>query len=338
MPSASTCRERRRGRVAALTLLAALLAGARHGDPEAAQAGRGRAETFRSATELVVLQVSVVDRHGRAVPGLQAEDFAVYEEGARQQLALFETASAPLDVMLLLDTSGSMGVRMGAAHDAAIELVRTMRAGDRVSLVLFNDHVRIAQPLTEDLALVEAAIRRSTAMGGTALHEAIYIALRELGRGRTGDALRRQALVVLSDGADTSSRSVALDDVLDTARRSAVTVFTIMPAGPPVPIGLNVTARQGDAEFNLRTLARETGGQAFLPGKTDDLSTTYRQIAEELSQQYVLAYVPVSAGDGFRRVAVQIVERPDARARTRTGYYAARRRPLAGAAPGRDTQ
>jgi VWFA-related protein len=261
----------------------------------------------------------------------------ILEEGTRQPLTLFETASAPLDVMLLLDTSGSMGIRMEAAHGAAIELVRALRAGDRASLVLFSDQVRIAQPLTGDLALVESAIRRAAAMGGTALHEAMYIALRELARERPADALRRQALVVLSDGADTSSRSVALDDVLDAARRSAVTVFTIMPAGPPMPIALTASARRGEAEYNLRTLARETGGRSFLPGPDEDLSSSYRQIADELSQQYVLAYAPGGASDGFRRVAVQVVSRPGLRARTRTGYYASRRRAAGGTATGDDT-
>ena len=339
MPSVSTCPDRSRAGAgpgwspavpkaapgAVVALLAALIAVAAPG--AAARAGgqaASAAGTFRSQTDLVALQVSVVDQAGRPVPGLDVDAFAIFDEGARQPISVFATSMAPLDLMLLFDVSGSMGQRMAAARDAAIDLVQTLRPGDRAALVLFNDRVRMAQALTGDRALLEAAIRGASPAGGTALHDAIYIALRELARVKDpGSGIRRQALIVLSDGADTTSRSVTQPDVVDVARRGAVTIFTIMPA-PEVDMDpVERLARGGPAaEFNLRTLARETGGRAFTPARWEDLSATYSQIAEELSQQYWLAYVAPAAGGGFRRVSVQVVARPGLRVRTRSGYFA----------------
>jgi Ca-activated chloride channel homolog len=343
MPSASTCRKRRAGLAA--VLCAASLAAAVAGRPRpiAAQAvGTSgtvppAASTFRSRTDLVALQVTVLDQHGRAVPNLQLDDFAVFEEGVRQPVALFGTSSAPLDVMLLLDTSGSMRERMSAAQGAAIELVQTLRPEDRASLILFSDSVRIAQPLTGNVGALVAAIRDASPAGGTALHEAVYIAMRELMRVRRADPdVRRQALVVLSDGEDTSSRNVSFQDLLDTARRSAVTVFTIMPAASVEIDPFERVTRGGPgAEFQMRNLARETGGQSFTPTRSQDLSATYRQIADELSQQYWLAYVSPPSTGGFKRVSVQIGAQPQLRVRTRSGYYATAARAGTPAVPGR---
>jgi Ca-activated chloride channel family protein len=224
--------------------------------------------------------------------------------------------------MLLLDASGSMGERMPAARAAALDLVRTLRPSDRGALVLFSDSVRIAQALTDDHARLEAAIRDAAPAGGTALHEALYIALRQFTRQRADGEIRRQALVVLSDGEDTTSRNVTEQDVLDIARRSAVTVFTIVPAADiDIDPFARITRAGPGAEFYMRNLARETGGRAFNPSRADDLSGAYRQIADELRQQYWLAYIAPAAGAGFRRLSVQIVNHPEFRARTRSGYF-----------------
>jgi Ca-activated chloride channel family protein len=324
----STCRERRAGLtpIVAIALLAAVPLVSSGSDAQTVGTSGSRPTApFRSRTDLVALQVTVVDQDGRPVPNLHMEDFAVFEEGARQDVTLFATSSAPLDVMLLLDASGSMRVRMDAARAAAIDLVRTLRPGDRGALVLFSDAVRIAQPLTENHAQLETAIYGARPAGGTALHEALYIALRELARVRRPEGeIRRQALVVLSDGEDTTSRNVTQQDVLDVARRSAVTIFTIVPASEVALDPSERAARGGPgAEFNMRDLARETGGRAFTPAHAEDLSSAYRQIADELSQQYWLAYIAPNAAGGFRRVSVQVVMQPQLRIRTRSGYFAA---------------
>lgn len=285
--------------------------------------GRARAAVFRGGTELVVLQVSVVDPQGRYTPNLQQQDFAVYEDGAPQTITMFGTSAAPLDLMLLMDTSASMYARWGSAQDAAIGLLRRLRAGDRGAVILFGDDVRIAQPFTGDIPALEAGVRDAAPNGGTALHEALYIALRELDRvHRTGGQLRRQALVVLSDGEDTSSRRVAFDDVLREARRSAVTVYSIMPAPSEEWTWVApLDGRNLGAEVDMRTLAEDTGGRAFAHARTEDLSKMYRLIADELAQQYWLAYAPTSNSTQFRHVLVRLPSSPVLRARTRSGYY-----------------
>jgi Ca-activated chloride channel family protein len=316
MPSASTCPERVRARVALAALLAAVTAAA----PSARQTPNA---TFRGGTDLVVLQLVVVDQQGRTVSGLGLDDFGVYDEGQRQAPMLFASSTSPLDLVVLMDTSASMEERLPLAQDATMGLLRAMREGDEAAVVLFSDAVRVAQPLTGDRAGLEAAVRQASAGGATALYEALYVSVRELARGRhAGGALRRQAIVVLSDGDDNRSRVVGFDDVLDAARRSAVTIFSITPA-PTAPPPPTLGGRPPTALFEMRQLAEETGGRAFVPSVTSELGRVYQDIAAELAQQYWLAYTPPPAArEGFRRVSVRIETRPGLRARTRAGYYA----------------
>jgi VWFA-related protein len=292
------------------------------GQPAAPPAAPPRA-LFRSATELVVLPVTVLDSAGRAVVDLRMDDFAVYEDGARQTVTMFETADAPLDLMLLIDTSGSMYDRIEYAREAAVGLVQQLREGDRAAVVLFSDRVRIAQAMTGDTETLVRAIRAAGLSGGTALHEALYIALRDLARGRhSPEQFRRQALVVLSDGKDTTSKRVSFDDVLAEARRSSVAIFTIMSGEVEEPKSALRDSGHLGVEYMLRLLAEETGGRAFAPARDEDLSGTYTQIAVELGRQYWLAYTPGPGRSGFRRISVRLVSRPELRARTRSGYYA----------------
>ena len=272
---------------------------------------------FRAATDLVVLQVSVVDSEHRFVSDLGVGDFAVYEEGQRQNVATFVSTTAPLDVAILLDTSASMGANLKIAQRAAIQLVDSLKADDRGTLIVFNDTVQVKQALTRDTDSLESAIRGVTARGTTALYDAIYIAQHELARARQGTEPRRQAIVVLSDGDDTRSR-LSFDDVIDEARRSAITVFTITTALYPgtTPVGIDQQIR-----FDMRQLAEVTGGRTFAAVGIADLERVYDEIAVELGQQYWLGYVrPNPAQDGFRRVSVVVETRQGLRARTRSGY------------------
>jgi VWFA-related protein len=310
MRSGSICPEHRI-RSAWWVVAAATLTGAAVYAPLALAQSTGQPATprrdppravFRSATELVVLPVTVVDPAGRAV------------------------VDAPLDLMLLLDTSDSMSHQIDYAREAAVGLVRELREGDRAAVLLFSERVHIAQPT----ALLEQAIRGARLSGGTALHEALYIALRDLARERREPIrFRRQALVVLSDGKDTTSKRMTFEDVLAEARRSAVTVFTIMSGNPGTPTVWLRDSEQLGVEYMLRLLAEETGGRAFAPARHEDLASTYSQIAVELGRQYWLAYAPGPGRSGFRRVTVQLESRPGLRARTRSGYYAASSRAAA---------
>jgi VWFA-related protein len=327
MPCGSTSRDRGTpgGRTALAVLLAAAVVAASRGpaaqapDPAATLPQGG---AFRSEVDLVALQIVALDGRQRFVPDLRAEDFGVYDEGVRQQVMLFASSMAPLDLMVLLDTSASMTPHLAFAKDAAVRMVRTLRDGDRGAVVTFSDTVRFAQALTEERGRLEAALRAPLPLGETALYDSLYITLRELRKAQHGEAEpRRQAIVLLSDGDDNRSR-VAFADVLEEARRSAVTIFTIVPA--PLSAVLPQDGFSQRLRFDMRQIADETGGRSFAPLRPQDLSGVYKDIANELAQQYVLAYVPPppAPGQTFRRVSVRVETREGVRARTRSGYYA----------------
>src|SRR5687768_4880529 len=156
---------------------------------------------FKSTTSLVALNVIVTDNKQQYASGLRAEDFEIYEDGVRQQVEFFATAEVPLDLILLIDSSSSMTDKVSAVHKAATGFIETMRAGDRAAVVSFADGVQVLQPLTGERELVRQAIDRTGAKGATALHNAIYVALKEFGRpAAAGPDVRRQAIAVLSDG------------------------------------------------------------------------------------------------------------------------------------------
>jgi Ca-activated chloride channel family protein len=282
--------------------------------------------TFKSGTELVALNVTVLDQQQNHVAGLAEADFAVFEDGVRQDVSFFASTDIPLDLILLLDSSASMIDKMPAAQEAALGFVHTLRRGDRGAVVEFNDGTRVLQPLTSNMTELEAAIQRPQPSGATSLHNAIYVALKEFGRSakQAGD-VRRQAIAVFSDGEDTASL-ISFEDVLEQARRSGVSIYTISLQSRSA-LSQRTLGRHryfSQSEYSMKTLAQDTGGQAFFPARIQELSGVYGRIAAELGSQYSLAYAPKNIRkDGrFRRVIVHVLTRPDARLRTRTGYFA----------------
>jgi Ca-activated chloride channel family protein len=285
--------------------------------------------TFRTATDLVALNVTVTDSTNRYLMGLAREDFAVYEDGVRQRIAFFAANAVPVDLSVLLDTSASMQDRLSFVQDAACGFVRTLGPRDRGEVVTFNNDVRIAHPFTADVAALEGAIRSTSAQGGTSLYNAVYIALQELTRAGGRDSeVRRQAIVLLTDGDDTASL-LSFDDVLDRAKRAGVAIYPISIMSRYESKRLSDSGHSRfftPADYALRTLARETGAQVFFPRALEELKGVYDEIARELSVQYSIGYSSSNPKfDGsFRRLVVRVPTNPEARLRTRSGYYAAR--------------
>jgi Ca-activated chloride channel family protein len=274
--------------------------------------------SFRSAIDLVLLTVSVVGPGGRQAADLAVDDFEILEDGLPQEITHFSPADVPLSVALLVDTSASMDDQMPLAQKAAKDFIAKLRPGDVAQVVDFDSRVEVLQPLTGDRALLAAAIDRMRAGGSTALYNAVYIAVRDLEKARpqTADEIRRQVIVVLSDGEDTSSL-VTFDDLLEVVKRSQTVIY-------PVGLGLEDASngRRSDSEFALRQLARETGGRLFMAKQGTELADVYSQIANELTTQYVLGYLSLGQSNGaWRRLSVR-VRRPNLQARTRSGYYA----------------
>jgi Ca-activated chloride channel homolog len=306
---------------AAVVVLGAL-ASAQDGQALPPQA---RTPTFRSGSALVALNVTVQDRGAHFVRDLQPADFVVYEDGVKQDVLFFESTRVPLDLIVLVDTSSSMRDKLDDVHAAASGFLQTLRPEDRGAVVSFASKVSVLEPLTSDQARLQSALKSTRAGGNTCLNNAVYVALKEFGRAaRQDEDVRRQAIVMLSDGADTGSL-LTFDDVLDLARRMGVGIYTVSLQSAVDAQRQAVVGRRDveDADYMLKTLARETGAQAFFPAPTA-LKGVYASIASELASQYSIGYVPLNGvADGkFRRVQVQVVTRPDLRSRTRLGYTA----------------
>jgi Ca-activated chloride channel homolog len=275
---------------------------------------------FRSVVDLVRLNVTVTDSAGRHISDLSAADFTVFEDRRPQTVTFFAQANTALTVSLLIDTSYSMRHQLPIAQKAASEFIARLRPGDVAEVVDIDSHVAVMQPLTSDRNLLTAAIQKLHVGGMTSLFNAVYISLRQLEKLKvqTADDVRRQVIVLLSDGDDTSSL-VTFDELLDATKRSETAIYAISlrsdePAGGTVP---------PNGEHVLRSLSTETGGRLFTTKSSTDLSNIYNQIADELTSQYVLGYASSNERrDGGWRAIVLRLRRPELRARTRSGYYA----------------
>ena len=288
----------------------------------AGQEARGRAlPRFGSDVDVVNLSVSVADTGRRYVSGLEKQDFTVLEDGIPQQVSVFDQHEAPVSVSILIDCSLSMQPSMAIVQGAALRLVHALRPTDSAQIVRFNHRHAVVQDFTSDQALLEAGIRSIRPEGATGLYNAVYLSLRELARRPADGDLRKRAVVLLSDGADTTSL-LSDDQVLETARRAEVTVYAvglgIATAGP------NLAGDTGRARYFLTALTGETGGQPFFPRGLAELDGVYDRIARELSTQYSLGYVSNNARqDGKWRKVVVHSGRGGLVLRHRAGYYAA---------------
>jgi Ca-activated chloride channel family protein len=287
----------------------------------AALSAAAAAQVYRGGTDLVLLSVTVTDNAGRHIGGLKLEDFRVYEDGAPQEIAHFSGQPSPVSLSLLIDTSTSMDGKMSLVQQAASGFVAKLGANDVAQVVDFDTQTKILAQFTGDKAVLNAAINQMRAGGATSLYNAVYTAISELRRVRAqfGSDHRRQAIVLLSDGEDTSS-IVPSEDVLDLARRSDVIIYAIAI----VTKGVMPTRAWTQAEIVLRSLTRDTGGRVFIANEPQQLAGIYNQVAEELANQYTVAYMSTNAKkDGtWRKVSMQVLK-GDVTPRTRAGYYAA---------------
>jgi Ca-activated chloride channel family protein len=282
-------------------------------------AGLAQVPSFRSAIDVVSLNVTVSDEAQRYVTDLEQPNFLVFEDGVKQDIMFFTRSQLPIALALLLDTSASMEDKMSTAQEAAVGFAKRLRAQDVAQVIDFDSRVTIVQTFTNDAGSLEKAIRGTAAGGSTSMYNAIYIALKEMKKVKAAstDEIRRQAIVVLSDGEDTSSL-LPFEEVLDLAKRSETSIYTIGIRSRD-PGGLRGFK---EAEFVLRQLAQETGGRAFFPANVSELPAIYSLISDELSSQYTLGYSSKNPRrDGaWRRVVVR-TDRPNATARTKQGYY-----------------
>jgi VWFA-related protein len=275
--------------------------------------------SFRSTVDIVSLNITVMDAANHYLTDLEQSDFSVFEDGVQQDILFFTRRPQPVAMSLLLDSSASMEAKLDTLQTAATNFVRRLKPADLAQVIDFDSRVSIRQGFTSNHAELESAIRQSVSGGSTSLHNAIYISLKELAKikAQNEEDVRRQALVVFSDGEDTSSL-VSFEEVLELAKRSETSIYTIALRG-------NDTNTRGfrEAEFVMRQLAQETGGRSFFPSRIEDLDGVYAQIGDELASQYTLGYSSKNgrANGAFRRIVVQVAK-PNAIPRTKRGYYA----------------
>lgn len=250
------------------------------------------------------------DKDNQYVLDLGRDDFVLTEDGKPQKVIDFSHERRTLSVALVLDTSGSMREEMGELHGAASGFVQALGSEDKGMVIEFSDKVFLLQDLTDRHDLLKEAIDSTEAEGPTAMFDALLAALRKLGK-----VDGRRAIVVLTDGADTSSQST-YDNVLERARLSEVVVYTI---------GLGSTFMDVGLRSHLKELAEVTGGRAFFASKAQELKDVYAEIIRELAHQYYLTYSPTNQKwDGrWRKVSLEAREK-GLKVRTRSGYYGVR--------------
>lgn len=272
--------------------------------------------------QVVSITAVVYDKSGRFVDDLAAKDVTVLEDGVPQELNYFRAAAGgdekiPLSIVLVLDASGSMKPNLGFLQEAATSFVRKLEDVDQALVVSFNESIKGSADFTGDVGRLEDFVDSLQAWGGTSLYDAIHYAL-----GRVKDQAGRKALIVFSDGDDTTS-SLKERDAVDYARAVEATVYSV---------GIQGGGPGGGAPRGfLKTIAQETGGQSFFPNRVGDLIKVFAQISEELHHHYALAYSPTRPADGSWRTIEVRVARPDTTVRVRKGYFAVQRRRPAGA-------
>ena len=270
---------------------------------------------------VVSVTAVIFDKSGRFVPGLGPKDIELFEDGVKQEVTYFKEASGqgderiPLSVVLVLDNSGSMVPNMRFLQEAASNFLDKLEEADSAMVVSFNESVKGSTEFSSDTERLEQAIDGLQAWGGTSLYDAVHYAL-----GRVKDQPGRKAIVVFSDGADTTS---TLNDqaVVDYARAVEATIYCIGFRGSP---GLFAASPKGF----FRKLADETGGAFFFPDKVGELNKIFSTISNELKNHYLLSYAPIRSPDGsFRAINLKLVsaQAKGYEIRVRKGYFAIKR-------------
>ena len=305
---------------------------------------------FRSGIDLVNVDATVTDRQGRFVSGLQKSDFTVYEDGVPQTITHFSNERVPVSLGIALDTSRSMaGEKLDAARDALDRFLDDLGdPSDEFFLYRFSNFPVLVERWTRDRELLRRALGRIGADGATALYDTVGDAVPLV---RTGTQ-RKKALVIISDGNDTTSRT-PLTDVKQLIRQSEVLVYAVGINGPeepawegrpprlPIPLPFPPRGRGGwppsrptpppvrrgswDNAVNataLRELTDDSGGRTEIIRNTRDLDPAVRGIADELSKQYYLGYPSSGTKDGrWHSIRVELRNRTY-RVRARKGYVA----------------
>jgi Ca-activated chloride channel family protein len=285
--------------------------------PLLASAALAQQPTFRAGTQIVPLYVTVTDREGRLVPDLTREDFRIFDEQKPQEVVVFNNEVQPITAVLMLDTSASMTGSLDLAKRAAEQFLLRLLPDDRAVVGAFNDKIEFEGSFTGDRDALVATLKDLDFGNGTRLYDATDESLSFL-QGIEG----RRVIVLLTDGEDFGSREDA-GDVQDRARAEEVMIYGI---GMQTEYFNGQRRVRSNPDRALKRMADETGGGYFRLDDTDQLTSTFTRVAQELHSQYVLGFVPQTLDGKVHKLTVQVTK-PGLVARARKTYVAAPARP-----------
>jgi VWFA-related protein len=324
-------------------------------EPTAEEVSEG--DVVRINTNFVTVPVSVLDRQGRFIPGLQREDFKVFENGVEQPLAFFEPTEKPFTVALVLDTSASTRFHLWQIKEAAIAFAKQLRPQDRVLVVAFSDEVLLLTEATNDQDVISSVIQVNANPGSsTRLYDAVNLVIAE----RLDKVKGRKAIVLFTDGVDTSSYMSTYQSTMREAEELDALIYSIQydttdymramggggsvtvqtsrsnwpfpgssssqttqtVPGSGVPISGATQADYDRADEYLKGISEKTGGRLYRANDATQLSQAFTSIAEELRRQYSLGYYPQTGADvtDERRLIKVTVKRPNVAVRARNSY------------------
>jgi VWFA-related protein len=318
--------------------------GAASGRSGAAEGAQQQDQQPQQSQQPLKVQVTVVnvfatvrDKSHAIVADLKQEDFKILEDGQEQKVAFFsKEVNLPITLGMLIDTSGSMGRIIGAEQDAASRFIKeVMRPKDLAMVISFDFDANLLADFTEDTAVLERAIRRTTInavaaggvftpgtipnanVGGTHLYDAVYVACHDQLASEAG----RKAIILLTDAEDEGSK-LAVQDAIEAAQRSDAVIHVLLLADRAAFMSNGMWYSGASV---AKKMADETGGRVIEVHNENTLEKAFDQISQELRSQYVLGYYPTNAKrDGaFHKIIVQ-VDRPDVKILARKGYYAPR--------------
>ena len=268
--------------------------------------------------DLILVNATVTDRRQGFVTNLGKENFRVFEDKVEQTICQFSNVDLPASIGLVMDISGSMTDKMTRAREALAAFLKTSNQLDDYFLLTFANRPVMETAFTSDIASIQNRLALKRARGATTLYDAIYLALESIKHGQNP----KKAILVITDGEDTASR-YSMADIRDALRESDCQVFVIgiLSAGlPNDSLGFSVSDL-------LTDIAETSGGTAFFPSSTDELTDICEKIATEIKSEYVLGYAPSNAArDGrWRKIKIRVHAPDEGRSlsiHSKRGYYA----------------
>jgi len=287
-------------------------------------------DVLRVETDLITVPVSVFDRNGIYVPGLTKDDFTIFEDGKEQKIEYFGLADKPFTVVLLLDTSPSAEYQIEEIQAASRAFIDELKPEDKVIVIEFDGNVHVLTEATNDRERLYKAISKADFGSGTSLYQAVNFSIRK----RLEKIPGRKAIVLFTDGVDTTSRKATYDSTVDLAEESDTLIFPIYyntysqnQARMRNTIGIYSSVGTSPEEYAvgrkyLQELADYTGGRVFRPEAVPGgLTAAFRGIAIELRRQYNVGYVPSEHGKPGQQKRIKVrVDRPNLVVRARDSY------------------